>query len=833
MLTLVVEHLTRDARYSLRALGRTPVFAAVAIVSLALGIGANAAIFQLIDTVRFRSLPVASPAGLVEVRAEGVHGFGVSTNYNAEVTNPLWEQIRDHQGALASMFAWGNAQLEVGRGDHARQAHGLWVSGDFFRALGIAPERGRLLTTDDDRKGCGAAAVVVSHAFWQGHLGGSENVIGSALTIVDQPFTVVGVTPSSFTGLEVGQTFDVALPLCSASLWSNSLDRRDLWWLTVMGRLKPQWTIARADEHMRSLSPGVLEATMPSDYSAELLTRYRGFRFGVIPAGRGVSRLRDAYGASLTLLFGLTGLVLLMTCANLATLTLARASARGHEIAIKVAIGAPRLQVVSQIVLESVLLAAAGAAMAVPMALVSSRALTSFLDTPANPVTLNLALDWRLMAFIAVVTAVTSVLSGLIPALRVSSVDPLVAMGRSSRGSTVDRQRARLQRVLVVGQVAVSLALVVSALLFVRSFRNLTHVETGLTLDGTVVVWGVDRQAGNLSLEERVAFQQRLTDEITSIPGVAAAASTTFLPLGGGSWFHFFRVPSLAGNEQQASRFMYVSPTYFQTLGIPVISGRNFQITDTARSPRVLIVNGHFVRTHLGHLNPIGASIRTVAEAGYPEVTYEIVGVVGNTKYSDLREPMPPIAYVPIAQDPALDPWAPVIVRGSTALATLSPVISERVKQLRPSFVPQFIDLRSQASERLIAERTTAWLAGAFGVLAIAIVTVGLYGIIAYIVVGRRQEIGIRLSLGSTRAQVVALVLRDSLSLLAFGLLVGVPLTALAMRSASSLLFGLSPTDVLTLATAAALLGAAAGLASCIPAWRAARVDPQVALRCE
>jgi predicted permease len=829
----VVERLARDARYSVRALRRAPVFAGVAIVSLALGIGANAAIFQLIDTVRFRSLAVADPDGLVEVRADGVHAFGISANFNAEVTNPLWEQIRSPQTAFASMFAWGDAPLLIGRADEAGQARGLWVSGDFFRVLGINPARGRLFTEDDDRRGCGAGAAIVSHGYWQTHLGGRDSVIGSALTILDQPFTIVGVTPASFSGLEVGQTFDVALPLCSAALWSDSLDRRDLWWLTVMGRLKPDWTLARANEYMRTLSPGLLEATVPPGYSSELTAQYRGFRFGVIPAGRGVSRLRGAYGSSLSLLFGLTGLVLLMTCANLATLTLARASAREREIAVRVAIGAPRSQVVSQILIESLVIAIAGAMLAVPVALVSGRALVSFLDTSASPVVLNLTIDWRLISFVAAVTALTSLLFGLIPALRVSYVDPIAALRQSSRGLTVDRHRARFQRGLVVGQIAVSLALVVSALLFVRSFRNLTHVETGLALDGTLVVWGVDYQAANLSHEERVAFQQRLTDEIRSIPGVAAASSTTFLPLSGGSWWHFFRVPSLAGNEQQGSRFIYVSPGYFNTLGIPIRSGRDFLSSDDARARRVLVVNERFVRTHLGGLSPIGVSIRTIAEAGYPEVTYEIVGVVANTKYSDVREEMPPIAYVPIAQDPGLEPWAPVIVRASTPLSTLTPAIAQRVKQLNPSLTLQFTALQSQVRERLIAERATAWLAGAFGVLAIVMVTVGLYGIIAYMVVSRRQEIGIRLSLGSTRTQIVTLVLRDSLWLLALGLLIGVPATALAMRAASTLLFGLSPTDLATMAAAASLLATAAGLAGGIPAWRASRVDPQIALRCE
>ena len=439
------------------------------MLSLALGIGANAAIFQLIDTVRLRSLPVSDPAGLVEVRADGVHGFGISANFNAEVTYPLWEQLRANQIAFASIFAWGNAQLIVGRGDEARQARGLWVSGDFFRGLGIAPERGRLITADDDRRGCGARAVVVSHAFWQVYLGSRETVIGSTLTVLDQPFTIVGVTPARFTGLEVGQSFDIALPVCSAALWSDNLDRRDLWWLTVMGRLKPGWTIARANEYVRALSAGLLDATVPSGYSAELMAQYRAFRFGVIPAGRGVSRLRGTYDTSLSVLFALTGLVLLITCANLATLTLARASAREREIAVRVAIGASRSRVVSQMLIESLLVDVGGAALAIPVALLAGRALVAFLDTATNPITLNLTADWRLVSFVCATAAVTSILFGLVPALRVSFIDPIAAIRQSSRGVTVDRQRARFHRGLVVGQIAVSLVLIVSALLFVRS----------------------------------------------------------------------------------------------------------------------------------------------------------------------------------------------------------------------------------------------------------------------------------------------------------------------------------------------------------------------------
>ena len=828
-----MDHLIRDAQYGLRVLSRTPIFASVAILSLALGIGANAAIFQLIDTVRFRSLPVADPQGLAEVHADGVNGFGISADFNSEATYPLWEQIREHQTAFASMFAWGDAQFLVGRAGEARPARGLWVSGDFFRSLGITPERGRLFTADDDRRGCGAGAAVVSDAFWRSHLGGREAAIGSVLTVLDQPFTVVGVTPAGFTGLEVGQSFDIALPLCSATLWGDSLDRRDLWWLTVMGRLKPDWNMRRADAHLRALSPGLLDATLPSGYGAELTARYRAFRFGVLPAGRGVSRLRGAYGPSLSLLFSLTGLVLLMTCANLATLTLARASAREREIAVRVAIGASRPRVVSQLLIESVLVAIGGAALAVAVALVSGRVLVAFLDTSANPVALNLSADWRLISFVGAVAVLTVLLFGLIPALRVSFVDPIVAMRQSSRGLTVDRHRARFQRGVVAGQIAVSLVLVVSALLFVRSFRILARVNTGFEQDGTIAVTFLDRQSESLSVEQRLAFQQRLTDEIRSVPGVAAAASSTQILLSGASWFHFFRIPALAGNEQQASRFTYVSPGYFETLKIPILSGRDFEPVDNRGSRRVALVNESFVRHYLGERRPIGIALRTIAEAGYPETTYEIIGVVGNTKYSDLREDMPPIAFVPIAQSPSLQPWSPVIVRSRLPLTGITAAIGERVKTLNPAIGVQFSELKSQIRDRLMVERTIAWLAGAFGVLAVVMVTVGLYGIIAYLAVSRRHEIGIRLSLGSTRAQIVMLVLRDSLWLLALGLLIGLPLAAVAMRAAGALLFGLSATDLTTIIGATAVLAVAAGLAGSIPAWRAARVDPHVALRAE
>ena len=839
----LADNVIRDTQYGLRLLRRSPIFATVSILSLALGIGANAGIFHLIDALQLRSLAIANPQELAEVRADGPQAFGSYEGVNSKATYPLWELIHAHQSAFSAMFAWGDAEFLVGRGREARRARGLWVSGDFFRVLGIVPERGRLLGPEDDRRGCGAGSAVVSHAFWRTYFGGRDSAIGSTLTLGDQPFTVVGVAPPSFTGLEVGETFDVALPVCSVAVWDSRLDRRDRWWLTIMGRLKPDWTVAQANDHLRTLSPGFLDATIAPGYDAGLIEGYRRLRFGVFPAGRGVSRLRETHGTSLSLLLGLTGLVLLITCGNLATLMLARASAREREIAVRVAIGASRPRLVSQMVIESLLVAAGGAALAVPIALLSGRALVAFFDSPITQVTLNLAADWRLVTFIGAIAILAAVLFGLVPALRVSMVDPISAMRQASRGLTLDRQRARFQRGLVVAQIAVSLVLIFSALLFIRTFRNLAAVDPGFNPDGTIAISFVDRASENLPAEQKAAFQEQLTREIRSVPGVAAAASSTHIPLSGSMWSHFFRVTGVMGNTHKASRFAYVSPGYFDTLKIPIRSGRDFDAFDNARSRRVMLVNESFVRGHLHGLNPIGATIRTMAEAGFPETTYEIIGVVGDTKYADLREEdcwcdigggsMAPIAYVPLAQNPSPYAWFPVIVRSSTSLAGITSAIGQRIERLNPAITFQFVELKSQIRERLIRERMIAWIAGAFGIVAMTLVAVGLYGIIAYLAVSRRNEIGIRLALGSTRAQIAGLVVGENLWLMTSGLAIGLPLAVAVMRGARALLFGLTSTDVPTVVVAASLLAAVGVFAAAPPAWRAARIRPEDALRCD
>ena len=837
-----IEVLVRDLRYGARLLGRTPGFTIVAVVSLALGIGANAAIFHLIDAVRLRSLPVANPGELVEIRPDGNQAYGSYQGLNARATYPLWQQLRASQQALSSLAAWGDATFFVGRGAGARPVHALWVSGDLFNVLGVVAERGRLIADVDDRRGCGAGVTVISHAFWQSHFGGSESVIGQTVTMAERQFTVIGVTPPGFTGLEVGQAFDVALPTCSAELWGIALDRRDLWWLSLVGRLKPGWTLGQASAHFQGLSQGALEATVIDGYNAALTEGYRKLRFSAIPAGRGVSRLRGAYGTSLSLLLGLTALLLLITCGNLATLLLARAGARERELTVRAALGASRRRLVLQMFVESLLLAGVGGVLAVPVAVLSSQALVRFLGTAASPLSLNLATDWRLIAFIAAVAALTAFIFGCLPAVRVSFVQPGGAVTLVVRRVTLDRHRARFQRGLVAFQVAVSLVLIVSAFSFIQTFRNLASVPLGFGEDGTVAVTFYDLASRDLPPEQKVVFQQRLNDAIRAIPGVLSAASSTHVPLASGNWSHFFRVRGVANDERRPSRFAYVDPEYFRTLGIPVVAGRGFRPSDTATSKPVIVINESFVRNHLVDRDPIGAVIDRLEEPGYPPASYEVVGVVGDTKYADMRDesfwygdqggPMPPIAYVPLAQNPVPYAWWPVIVHAEsgTAIAT---AITEQVQRLNPDIAVDVTELKTEVRQVLSGDRMTAWLAGAFGALAILLVAIGLHGLIAYLAVSRTSEIGIRLSLGSTRSEIVRLVLRDSVWMIAIGVAIGVPSALLAMRAASALLFGLSPTSVPIVTASVIALAVVAAAAGALPAWRASRLDPAVVLRAE
>jgi predicted permease len=826
-----VENLLQDLRYAVRALYRSPGVTSVAILSLALGIGANTAIFQLINAVRLRSLPVTNPQELAEVRIAGENRvFGSSNMVNSELTYALWEQIRQSQEAFSRIFAWGNGDFSVGDGGDARRARGLWVSGDFFPTLGVTPLQGRLFTTADDRRGCGSQGAVISYEFWRSYFGEANSAIGGPLRIQDRLFTVIGVTPPGFFGLEVGQGFDVALPLCARE--ARALDRLDYFWLVVMGRLKPDWSLAQAAASVNTSSGAVFEATLPPGYDIVNVERYRNFRLTAVPAGRGVSRLRQDYETSLWLLLAITGLVLLIACANLANLTLARASAREREMALRIALGASRSQLIRLLLSESLLLAGVGGALGAGLASLLSRGLTSLLTTEGNLLRLDLSVDWRVLAFTAIIAVMTCVILGLVPALQASQINPGTAVKSGGRGLTANQERLSYQRFLVIGQIAFSLILLVGALLFARSFWNLTTLDIGFRRNGILFA---SHGFSNLRLpaDQVVAFQKKLLEQVKSIPQVEAATFTTHTPLSGNGIALKVRGPGEGGDQASSSKFTYLSPGYFKTLRIPVLAGRDFNDFDTSTSGKVVIVNETFVRRFIANRAPIGALVRSLQEPKYPETIYEVIGVVKDTKYANLRQEIPPMAFTPMTQNPNPQSSAAIAIHSSVPLSGVMADVRRKVNELSPEIRIEFRVFDRQIREGLIRERLMAWLAGAFGALAAILAIVGLYGVVSYRVLRRQNEIGIRLALGAGRLRIVLLILREVVALLLIGLGIGTAVSLAVAKGARSLLFGLSPYDIPTLLASVCLLVLVAGVASLVPALRASRVDPIVALRHE
>lgn len=819
-----LETLVQDVRYGLRMLSKSPGFTAIAVLTLALGIGANTAIFQLLDAVRFRNLPVPKPQQLVALRIVGGNrGMGINQDYG-DLTRPLWQEIRDKQQAFSGIFAWSVNQRYVGRGSEMRHFTGLWVSGDFFQVLGIRPFRGRLLLPGDEGA-CPMRYGVASYSYWRRELGGRDPASGIKLIVNNFPVEIVGVTPPEFFGMVVGESFDIALPFCMPP----DGVRRDVFDVSVMGRLKPGWTIGRASAELEALSPGLFEATVPLGRDTHSTEMYEHFRLAAYPASQGVSSLAQTDYRSLWLLLGITGLVLLIACANLANLMLVRASAREREMAVRLVLGAPRWRLIQQLLSEGVLLAGSGAILGIGLAGILSRSLVLLFSTAENvPLLDQLRMDWRVLSFVAAVATLTCILFALAPAFRSSGRQPGAALRAGSRGTTADRSRFSLQRVMVVVQVSVSLVLLVGALLFVRSFRNLVRLNPGMRERGITVAF-LGYWQSPLPPERWADFQRELLEEVQSVPGVLSAATTTRVPLDGGSWEHGVRVSSKVG----MSKFTWVSPDYFATMDIPVVKGRGFTKQDTGSSPRVALVNQTFVRRFLGDTNPVGQTLLTSPEPDYPATTYEIVGIIPDTRYNDLRTETPPMTFAPATQFPGQGPWCHVIIYSSVPPATVMAAVKRRLAESHPDVVAEFGDFQKRVLDGLVMERVMAMLSGFFGVLAAALAAIGLYGVISYIVAMRRNEIGIRIALGASRSSVVTLVLRQTVLLLAIGVVIGVVLALAAARSADSLLYGLRPNDPGAMLGASVLLAAVALVASFAPARRASRLDPVVALRYE
>jgi putative ABC transport system permease protein len=823
--------LSRDLQLGTRLLRANPAFALVAILSLTLGIGANTAIFELLDAVLLRTLPVAAPEQLAEVGLHHAGRIGSSVSRQDDFSSVQWEQVEKEQQGFSAVAAWSTEGFNLGKGGEARNANGLWVSGDFFSVLQMQPELGRLFTKSDDHKGCGIEGAVISDGFWQREFGGRLDVLGKTVSVDGQAFQIIGVTPASFSGLEPGFNFDVALPLCSEpAVHGDQPYTADAttWWLAVIGRLKPGWTAQRTAAQLNAVGPGIFAATVPAAYDAAAREKYLRFTFRVLPAGTGVSELRESYTAPLFVLLGISGLVLLIACANLANLMLARASAREREMGLRVTLGASRWRLIQQMLAESLLLAAIGVVGGAALAQVLGKLLIDFISSEGDPIFLSLSADWRVLSFMMALGVLTCLLCGLAPALQAARCDPGSAMKGGGRGSTAGRRGLVLRRGLVVSQVALSMVLLVAALLLVRTFRNLVSENAGLRQDG-VLVADFDFSLLKLPMPRRPQYKRELLATVRTVPGVNAAAEAVNIPMVGNSWNRFVDIPE-KGVHRRIVDFNSVSSGFFATLQVPLLTGRDFDERDTVNSPPVAIVNERFVKEVLGGSNPIGVTFR-VARGKPEEKIYRIVGLVGNTKYRDVREEFQPIIFLAESQNAEPDPDSTFIIRSGETVASLIAALKEMAERTNPEIVLKFSLLRTSVLRGLGRERLMATLSGFYGILAAALAMVGLYGVISYMVVRRRNEIGIRMVMGAGRMKILRMILREAMELLGVGLVIGVVLVLAAGSAVRAMLFGVKANDLVSLALAMGGLALAAVCASLVPAARATGVQPVEVLR--
>ena len=825
----------RDLRHALRFLRRSPGFTFVAVLTLSLGIGANTAIFQLIDSIRLRTIPVKNPQELGTIRIADRHwGSGQFSSQYSQLTFAIWEQIRKRQEGFSEIAVWSDQQFNLATGGEVRKAKGIRVSGDFFHVLGVEPILGRLLRPEDDQPGCSMSGANISYAFWQRNFAGDPSVVGKRLTLDGNSFQVIGVTPPGFNGISIGDTFDVAVPICVEPIIhprNNRLTMRHAWWLASIGRLKPGWTIARANAQILAVTPAILQETIPPVYDAEGTKKYLEYKLGAFSASTGFSELRHDSETSLWLLLGISGLVLLIACANLANLMLARASVRERQITIRRALGATRWRIVRDLLSESLLLAVAGSVCGLFLAFGISRTLVAFISTQQNQIFLDLGMDWRVLAFTTALAVLTTISFGLAPALRATRAEPATLLQSGSRGATVGRERFSLRRILIVSQVGLSVVLLMGALLFVRSLRKLTTLNVGFQQTGILVTY-VDFTHLQLPEERYTEYKRDLVKRVEAIPGIESAAHAMMIPFGGMNWNDDVINEGL---DQDAGVVWenFLGPGYFQTIGTPLLAGRDFDDRDTATSVKVAIVNQAFVRKILKGADPLGKRFRIHEQPGKPRPLYEIVGVTGDNKFQDMHEEFLPFMYFPATQEEKPSPDDQILIRSSLPLTSLIASMKDTIADVNPGIDLEFRVLKARIHDSLLQDELMATLSGFFGFLAALLAAIGLYGVMSYMVIQRTKEIGIRMAIGAERVDVLRMILREATVLTVTGLVIGTALALGSAQAAKSLLFGLKPRDPLTVVMAVVTLSAVAALASFLPAYRASKLDPLTALRYE
>ena len=812
-----------DVRHALRAFRRSPTFSAVAVTTLGLAIGASTAIYSLIDAVVLRPLPVTHPEELVRLSA----GESAAA---AWFTNPMWEQIEARQTGLTAIAAFDERQVNVAPAGEARRVLASWVSGDYFRVFGVQPALGRLLGPADDQRGCPNTAVL-GYDFWQRELGGADDVLGKTIPVEGSAHRIVGVAGREFRGPKVGAANELYVPLCTVG--AERLDARTSWWLRIIGRRQVDLSVEQIDARMAALAPAAYAATVPPNWSPTDQVEYAGRTLGAFPASHGVSDVRTTYLRPLFVMMGAVGLLLLIACANLANLLLARSTARQREVAVRIAMGAARARVARQLLTESTVLALSGAATGLLLSQWITGGLVALISSKSSPVVLDLSPHWRLLAFALSLSALTVLLFGVLPAWRGTGVHPQQVMSARARGIVEGQKRPNLGKALVSAQVALSVVLLVGAGLLVGSLRNLTLRDAGFDARGVLIV-DVDLRSARLDAAALGSLRDELIDRLTKLPGVRRASSTSVTPLGTNSWNDVVLVDGYtpAPREDAIPWFNEVSPGYFATLGTQILAGRDFDRTDVPGAPKTVIVNDVMARRYFGSETPLGKQFRVRIPTGASQ-PYTIVGVVETTRYITLREEPAPIAYLPVTQSATGPAQLTFLLRADGDPMATQPQVKGLLAELQPLAVVDFTSLQDQIASSLQRERLLATLSGFFGAVALLLSMLGLYGIMAYTVARRRSEIGLRMALGAGRVRVLRMVLGDTSRVLLAGVVIGAAAALFSTRAVASYLYGLEPTDPGVLLRAAAALLAVGALSGLVPAWRASRVDPLESLRLE
>ena len=805
-----LDDLSMDLRYTLRSLRRSPAFSIVAILSLALGIGANAAIFSLINAVMLRTLPVREPHRLVQITRllDGRPGF---------VSYPLFEYFRDHVDSISAAFAQGATDQSLVIDGEEELVPTDLVSGAYFTVLGLEPAAGRLLGPGDDVVAPAAPAAVITDRFWQRRFARSPSAIGTPVTIRDRIFTIVGVTRPEFQGARTGRVPDLIVPLAMMNTRGAGFN-----WLNLMARLKPGATVERANAETQVLFRAYLEtvaAQAPEKERAGILRQ----RAAALPASDGFNPVRSTIGEPLLILMGIVGLILMLACVNLSGLLLARAAARQREISIRLAIGAGRARVVRQLLTESLVLASIGGAVGLAVAgWFGSRLFALFVN--GRDIMLSVGPDWRVLVFTGAVALAVCCLTGLAPAVQAVRVDVNPAL------KEVRARRGRLGRALVVGQLAISMILLVGGTLFVGTLVKLYAVDRGFDSDGLLVV--NIRTSQPYPAARVKVVQAALLERLRALPGVRLASASQMLPAAGSLWDRRVQVDGyrFRPDESETVGFNAIAPGYFGTLRTPLLYGREFDARDTETSSKVAIVNESFARYFFGDESALGRRVTSV------NVTYEIVGVVRDAKYQHLREPTMSTMYVAWTQQGGDQPssYSYLLRPDAGDPMRLAAGLDRIVRDADPALrVRQARTYAAIVDQSIGTERIMATLGGFFGLLALVVAGLGMFGVLAFQVTRRTNELGVRMALGATRLALMGLVLRDVIVMIAAGASIGAGAAWLLTDLARSLLFGLTPTDPGVFIVAASVLAAASLAAGWLPARRASRVDPLVALRHE